>query len=141
LHDAGRLGFSSGVHDGHGGFSGGPHGFDHAGLSWGFHGHDYAHFSAIDHHLWEGGHWRHDWHLGHYGWWWIADNDWYLYPTPIYPYPTYVSPALVGGMQNWYCDNPQGYYPYVATCIGQWHPPASVPQAPAAYPPAPPPAG
>jgi len=117
------------------------HGFDHAGF--GFHGHDYAHFAAADHRLWDGGHWTHDWHFGRYGWWWIAAGDWYLYPTPIYPYPTYVSPAILGGMQNWYCDNPQGYYPYVATCIGQWHAvaQASVPQAPAAYPPAPRPAG
>jgi len=33
---------------------------------------------------------------------WPPDGFWYLYPEPIY------------------CDNPHGYYPYVASCNGPW---------------------
>ena len=50
----------------------------------------------------------------------------------IYPYPLYVPPAVVmqqappvptglPPIQFWYyCDDPQGYYPYVASCNGAW---------------------
>jgi len=66
---------------------------------------------------------------------------WYFYDRPIYPYPlvvgeiTYVEPMPVApppvvvvpapppppvvqaAPQFWYwCDNPQGYYPYVQAC-------------------------
>jgi hypothetical protein len=134
---------------GHGGGFGG-HGFSRpsAGHDFGghfrpdFHGRDFGRFSSREHALWTGGGWRHDWHGGRYGWWWVLGDDWYFYPEPIYPYPTYVPPAVVGmqpppvpsGMppvQSWYfCDNPQGYYPYVASCNGAWH------EVPAGGPPA-----
>ena len=80
-------------------------------------------------------------HHGRYGWWWLVGNFWYFYPEPIYPYPTYVPPAIVvqqappmpAGLppaQNWYyCDNPKGYYPYVASCNGSWRAVAVTPPA------------
>jgi hypothetical protein len=59
-------------------------------------------------------------------------DGWYFYPEPIWPYPTYVAPAFVAQQpppvvagvppaQFWYfCDNPRGYYPNVATCSVPW---------------------
>lgn len=53
-------------------------------------------------------------------------------PPPVYvappPQPTYLSQPT----PNWYyCDNPKGYYPYVATCNGPWRQvPAQPPSAP-----------
>ena len=105
-----------------------------------YHGRDYGHFSPRERSVWRGGRWVHDWHDGRFGWWWAVDGGWYFYPEPVYPYPTYVPPAIVvqqpppmpTGLppaQNWYyCDNPQGYYPYVASCNGPWR---SVPATPA----------
>ncbi|MDR3515940.1 MAG: hypothetical protein P4M00_08995 [Azospirillaceae bacterium] len=98
----------------------------------GFYGRDYYHFGPRDHALWMRGRWLNDWHDGRYGWWWITGGYWYFYPVPVYPYPTYVPPAIVvqqpppvpaglPPMQSWYfCNNPQGYYPYVASCNGPW---------------------
>ncbi len=60
-----------------------------------FHGRDFHHFSAFELELWRGGRWHHDWHDGRFGWWWETDGIWYWYPEPIYPYPTYVAPAIV----------------------------------------------
>ena len=97
-----------------------------------FHGRDFGHFGPGELHAWRGGGWRHEWHDGRFAWWWVAGGLWYFYPVPIYPYPTYVPPAIVvqqpppvpAGLppaQFWYfCDNPQGYYPYVASCNGPW---------------------
>ncbi len=97
-----------------------------------FHGRDFGHFSRGDVATWRGGHWVQDWHDGRFAWWWVVDPFWYFYPAPVYPYPTYVPPAIVvqqappapAGMppeQYWYyCDNPQGYYPYVASCNTAW---------------------
>lgn len=108
-----------------------------------FHGRDFHHFDAHERSVWRGGVWVHDWHDGRYGWWWSLGGAWYLYPEPIYPYPTYVPPAIVvqqappvpTGLppaQFWYyCDNPQGYYPYVASCNGAWREvPVTPPNAP-----------
>jgi hypothetical protein len=108
-----------------------------------FHGRDFGHFSPAERSVWQGGRWVHDWHDGRYGWWWTVGGFWYFYPEPVYPYPTYVPPAVVvqqappapTGLppaQSWYyCDNPQGYYPYVASCNGTWH---AVPATPASHP-------
>lgn len=97
-----------------------------------FHGRDIAHFGPDELRVWRGGVWRHEWHDGRWGWWWTVDGGWYFYPEPIFPYPTYVppviiaqpSPPVVTGLppaQFWYfCDNPRGYYPYVATCSVPW---------------------
>jgi hypothetical protein len=109
-------------HDFHGGhFNGGD-----------FHGRDFHSFSPLEMNAWRGGHWQQGWHDGRYAWWWIVGGGWYFYPAPIYPFPTYVPPAIVvqqpppvpTGLppaQSWYyCDNPAGYYPYVAACNGGW---------------------
>lgn len=104
-----------------------------------FHGRDFGHFSPAERAHWSGGRWVNDWHDGRFAWWWVVDDFWYFYPAPIYPYPTYVPPAIVvqqappmpAGMppaQYWfYCDNPRGYYPYVASCNVAWR---GVPVAP-----------
>lgn len=80
--------------------------------------------------IWRGGLWRHDWHDGRYGWWWLVGGIWYFYDQPIYPYPLMVSPIAIPEEMEpppvvaapppagfwYYCDNPPGYYPYVTTC-------------------------
>src|SRR5215470_7498312 len=69
-------------------------------------------------------------------WWWGWDPVQYWgYPYPYYypPYPAYYpppsgapaqAPAQATGappQQFWYyCDNPQGYYPYVQNCSSAW---------------------
>jgi hypothetical protein len=106
-----------------------------------FHGRDFRSFRPDELRAWRGGAWRHDWHDGRYGWWWVLGGGWYFYPEPIYPYPTYIPPAIVvqqpppvpTGLppsQFWYfCDNPRGYYPYVASCAVPWREvPATPPQ-------------
>jgi len=110
---------------------GGYHGgYYHGGHP--FYGRDYYGFNHREVEVWRGGGWQHDWHDGRYGWWWITGGYWYFYPEPIYPYPDYVPPAVIvqqappvpsglPPMQTWYyCDNPQGYYPYVASCNNPW---------------------
>jgi hypothetical protein len=108
-----------------GDFDGGDFGHD-------FHGRDFGHFSRAERGVWRGGRWSHGWHDGRFAWWWVAGGGWYFYPAPLYPYPTYVPPAIIvqqpppvpNGLppvQFWYfCDNAQGYYPYVAACNGPW---------------------
>lgn len=97
-----------------------------------FHGREFGHFGPGELRAWRGGAWRHEWHDGRFAWWWVVGGGWYFYPEPIWPYPTYVPPAIVlqqppavvAGVppaQYWYfCDNPQGYYPNVATCSVPW---------------------
>jgi hypothetical protein len=97
-----------------------------------FHGRDYGHFSRSERGLWRGGRWDHGWHDGRFAWWWVAGGGWYFYPEPIYPFPTYVPPAIVvqqappmphglPSSQFWYfCDDPRGYFPYIASCNGPW---------------------
>src|SRR5579862_7301712 len=106
-----------------------------------FHGRDFGHFTTHERVIWRGGTWRNEWHDGRFGWWWVVGPSWYFYPEPIYPYPTYVPPAVVvpqpppvprglPPMQSWYyCDNPQGYYPYVASCSLPWRAVPAVPPA------------
>jgi hypothetical protein len=150
----GHAGLGGGAHFGggveRGSFGGGEHGgFDHGAFDRGghadFHGRDFGHFSGPERRLWEGGNWSHVWHAGLFGWWWIVDGEWYYYPEPIYPYPTFVpaasfgepalnAPAGVLAGQNWYfCDNPQGYYPNVPNCNVQWR---AVPVTPSGLQPA-----
>jgi hypothetical protein len=70
-------------------------------------------------------------------------------PPPYPPYdgpPSYDAPQPYGAVPpapppqaaaSWYyCDNPQGYYPYVQNCSVQWR---AVPSAPPGYGAAPPP--
>lgn len=122
-----------------------------------FHGRDFRRFSVEERRVWLGGRWIHDSHNGRYGWWWVTDGVWYFYPQPIYPYPTYVPDpeVVVNGPPPgayppppgygaapppapvwYYCDNPQGYYPYVQACSSGWR---QVPQAPPGYQAPPPP--
>jgi hypothetical protein len=97
----------------------------------GWYGHDIHTFHGRDFGVWRGGGWRHTWHDGHLGWWWVVGPSWYFYSAPIYPYPDPYVPYTVvqqappqGGpppTQSWYyCDDPQGYYPYVSSCRTQW---------------------
>jgi hypothetical protein len=118
-----------------------------------FHGRDVVHFRGVDRDIWLGGHWHHEWHNGRFGWWWFAGGVWYFYDTPIYPYPTVVSDVTVvepmaappppqgtGAPMYYYCDNPAGYYPYVATCSTPFRPVPAAPPPPSAPPPGVPPA-
>ncbi len=109
----------------------------------GFHGerrHPW-HFHIGDDH-WRHGHWVQSWHGGRYGWWWLVGGTWLLYNTPIYPYPvtapivimepppqTYAAPgALPPPAPIWYyCQQPQGYYPYLPSCPSGWQAISSVP--------------
>ncbi|HWA23938.1 MAG TPA: hypothetical protein VG735_16205 [Caulobacterales bacterium] len=123
-----------------------PYSREHAAQRHDFHGRDFFSFSASERAVWGRGLWRQDWHDGRFGWWWIVDGSWYLYPAPIYPYPTYAAPSVVvqampptpSGMppaQQWYfCDNPQGYYPYVASCNSPWREVPATPPAASAPP-------
>lgn len=101
---------------------------------------------------WRGGNWYHGWHGGNFGWWWTIGPAWYWYDYPVYPYPVY--PAYAPGPyydegyipredagppppQVWYyCENSDGYYPYVTSCNGEWR---EVPVNPADANPTPPP--
>ncbi len=102
---------------------------------------DYRHFGPDDRARWAGGGWRHEYHDGRWGWWWLADGMWYWYDTPLYPYPEVVSPVIyVPPPQpvvyadpvpapapapdvpaappprfRYYCPD-RGYYPDVQTC-------------------------
>jgi hypothetical protein len=115
-------------------------------------------FSPLEFDLWREGRWVHGWYGGRYGWWWVSDGYWYWYQGPIYPYPGYVGtvmaepapppvptppppvvvtqapppPAPTGAppAASWYyCDNPQGYYPYVSSCGGPWRQVPALPPA------------
>jgi hypothetical protein len=120
-------GHGSQGHDNHGHEN---QGHDYHGSD--FHGRDFHHFTPYERQTWSGGHWEHGWHDNRFAWWWAAGGGWYSYPAPIYPFPTYVPPAVVVQQppqvptllppsQFWYhCDNPPGYYPYVAVCNGPW---------------------
>ena len=69
---------------------------------------------------------------------WPMFPYYYPYYYPPYPYPTPSSypefvpsptaPATAPAQAWYYCDDPQGYYPYVRTCNHAWQP---VPAEPA----------
>jgi hypothetical protein len=96
-----------------------------------FRGRDFGHFSGADREAWRGGDWHHEWHNGHYGWWWVTGGLWYFYPAPIYPYPLYIGPDYYYDYYDqfgapsyywYYCEDPPGYYPNVQQCNGPWEP-------------------
>ena len=113
---------------------GGGHG-GHGGHGWRGHG---GH----------GGHGRHGWggvgvtvgvgpYWGLYGWPYGYPYAYpYAYPYPYtYPSQIYVQPSQPLSAQPpssppvwYYCDNPQGYYPYVQQCPGGWRTVAPNPQ-------------
>ncbi|MGA7181119.1 MAG: hypothetical protein WBX11_16255 [Thiobacillaceae bacterium] len=74
---------------------------DERGRGWGAHGGgwhgDIRHFDRHDLDHWRyDGRWRHGWHDGRIGWWWVVGGIWYFYPAPLYPYPDpYVPPVVV----------------------------------------------
>ncbi len=86
---------------------------------------DIRRFREHDFGVWHGGHWYHGPHGGRRGWWWIAGGTWYFYPAPVYPYPDPYMPPLIEAPLApgywYYCDDPPGYYPYVAECHVPWH--------------------
>jgi hypothetical protein len=104
-----------GFHGGAGGFHGGSAGVPRGGFG-GFHG---------------GGFHAHGFHGGefhHHGFrrglvvvpafggaWWGAGLGW-----PYYSYPDESYYGYGPYSQNWYCDNPAGYYPYVQQCNSGW---------------------
>jgi hypothetical protein len=106
---------------------------------------------------WRGGGWG--WRGGSWGWWGpgvvvgaaLAAPFWgypYGYPYPYanpypYGYPAYSPPVMgdsspqtylqqdIQAQQPWYyCQNPQGYYPYVTECPGGWQQVAPQPPSP-----------
>jgi len=120
-----------------------------------FHEHDVHHFDHYEMGMWRGGVWRHEFRFGRSGWWWVTGGAWYYYDRPIYPYPMIVSemyyaePVMVAPPPQtvivpgapvmmpppppqpqmlYYCDNPAGYYPYVATCSVPFRPVPATPQ-------------
>ncbi|HEY3917460.1 MAG TPA: hypothetical protein VGL83_06690 [Stellaceae bacterium] len=72
----------------------------------------------------------------------VVPAPWYYAPPPVvyapppvvYAPPPVAAPAYVSqSAQNWYyCDNPRGYYPYVASCSTGWR---QVPAQPSGTPP------
>jgi len=126
------------------------------GPGWGRPG---AHFSFGVGPAWRGGRWVHGWHGPRYGWWYTVGNSWYLYPRPVYPYPAYLPPPVASAddryvtgrdyaptyqsapdrnpqrPQYWYfCENPEGYYPYVHDCDDWQQEPAQGAVPPGDYP-------
>jgi hypothetical protein len=114
---------------------GGLHG---GGGSWGSHGGGHWQGGGHWHGGWHGGHWR-----GHHfgprvfvGLGFAAPFWWYPYGYPYadpWAYPVYSPPVTVEsspqtyiqqdtqGQQYWYyCQSPEGYYPYVKECPGGW---------------------
>ena len=107
-----------------------------------------------------GGRWVHGWHGPRYGWWWSVGSSWYLYPRPVYPYPAYYPPVVAGDEygyaprerdyaqgytrgpdrnpqrpEYWYfCQNPEGYYPYIQDCDNWQQEPAQGGAPPGDYP-------
>jgi len=103
-----------------------------------WHGHgSHAHHDFT---AWRGGRWHHARHDGRSGWWWVVGPSWYFYSRPVYPYPRFAGPAYrflpyrdpiiverppaplgASPAQSWYyCEDPNGYYPYVSSCRGEW---------------------
>jgi mono/diheme cytochrome c family protein len=91
-----------------------------------FHGRDFARLNARELSTWRSGRWLHEEHAGFLGWWWVLGDEWYFYPEPIYPYPTYISDYLIpvpmplSPQFRYYCDNPPGYYPDIQACYDGW---------------------
>ena len=101
------------------------------------------------HHGWQRSGWyRGGWHGGYWGpRVFIGGPFWYpgpyAYPYPVYAPPVYAPPlveeplplpAYVEPRSSafwYYCQNPPGYYPYVASCTGEWQQVAPQPSAPA----------
>lgn len=103
---------------------------------------DIRRFHQRDYLTWNRGRWFHGEHNGDDGWWWVVGSSWYQYSTPTYPFPDpYVPGDMAPPPTNvanadapipdtdtppsapsywYYCDKPQGYYPYVVDCNNDW---------------------
>lgn len=92
---------------------------------------------------WDHGYWHHGWYGPRFGWWWVVGPSWYFYDAPYYgPWePRRRTRVIVEEVPrragpppaaSWYwCNDPRGYYPYVAQCPGGWTAvPATPPDAP-----------
>ena len=106
-------------------------------VAWAGHGqaHFVSHRSFHQHPGWGRGH-GHYWGVGLYGAAWPWYYPWYYgYVVPVLPYSAYSeaaapvdyieinpAPATNDASENvwYYCQNPQGYYPYVKSCAGGW---------------------
>lgn len=88
--------------------------------------HDVSRFTPQQREAWTHGRWHHTWHHGRFGWWWFFNDFWFFYPEPFYPYPAYVGEYYDDEYTDdgyWYwCDDPQGYYPYIQECNVDWIP-------------------
>jgi len=49
-------------------------------------------------------------------------------PDTVYVEPTTPDAVLPPALYWYYCDDPQGYYPYVTECPGGWRPVVPTPQ-------------
>jgi hypothetical protein len=86
------------------------------------------HLNAVQLRHWHGGKWWHGKRHGRLGWWWLAGGIWYWYPERVGAYPTEISAEAVYDYapegqsdDSWYyCSDPEGYYPYVKSCNGDW---------------------
>ena len=113
----------------HHGYFGGKHGGGYHGYRGGhgrrgFHGYRHVHGGWGYHRR----HWGPRWGF-HFGWrgpgWWGA---WavpfgYYAPPPVIVQqqpPVYVQPEPQKFEYWYYCQNPQGYYPYIKSCPGGW---------------------
>ena len=106
-------GFHGGVGGFHGGFAGFPRG--------GFHGGGF-HTGGFQPHGFHGGEFHHHGFRrglvvvpAFGGAWWGAGLGW-----PDYSYPDESYYGYGPYTQYWYCDNPEGYYPYVQQCNTGW---------------------
>jgi hypothetical protein len=107
----------SGSFHGGGGFHGS--GFQPDGVRGGSHGG----FAGLHNGFGHGGHWRHGWRGGGYGWRSGDGLGWAYYPygSDYYPDYGYNSSGQPSTSQNWYyCPDPAGYYPYVTQCNTGW---------------------
>ena len=127
------------------------HPVDHRGAAWG-HG-DIHRFHDFDFDDWHRGHWSHDWHDNHFGWWWVVGGAWVFFNAPVYPYPDPYVPSTVIVQQApppdappagapapaywYYCASAQNYYPYVTQCPMGWEQVPATPAAPVTAPPPP----
>jgi hypothetical protein len=127
IHGGGLPGAGGGFHGGafhgapggfHGGFAGFPHGGFHGG---GFHPHGFPHGEFHAHEF----HGERFHHHGFHGGTVLAPAFGGLFlggglGWPYYSYPDESYYGYGPYTQYWYCDNPEGYYPYVQQCNTGW---------------------
>ncbi len=126
-------GWGGGHHDGgHGEFHNGFHGHDHFGFGFGF---------GFADPWWGWG----GWDLAYWGYPYAPYYPYYYPPYPAYYAPSPGAPPQGVPLQGaapqepaqtmgapppqfwYYCDNPQGYYPYVTNCSSAWREVAATP--------------